>query len=172
MSKAFTREDDDAPERAFVPKIAAVPPGVNNYITAEGAARLRAEMDELESRERPRLALEISEPGKERALALVNQRIATLAQILSGVTVVEAGGASDKVKFGSWVKVKDTSGDVHWYRIAGIHETELDEEWISWMSPLAKGLMNRSAGEKVMLKLPKGLEHLEILEISETAPSR
>ncbi len=56
MSKAFTREsdeDDDAPTR---PIGAELPPGVKNYATPEGAARLREEIHRLSQVDRAGIA--------------------------------------------------------------------------------------------------------------------
>lgn len=170
MSKAFTREDDQVPERLFVPKLPPVPYGVKNYITADGAARLQHELAELEAK-RPTLLPGKNDPTIARELELLDQRLATIAQILGSVTVVEPAGNLDKVKFGSWVRVRNRVGETEVYRISGIHETDLGDEWISWISPLAKALLNSGVGDKVKIKLPKGMEELEILEIKETTIS-
>ncbi len=48
MSKAFTREEDDAPERPTPLRPASsLPPGTKNYLTPDGAVRFRDELDRL-----------------------------------------------------------------------------------------------------------------------------
>jgi transcription elongation factor GreB len=165
MSKAFTREDDEAPERGFTPKVAPVPAGVKNYMTADGAALLQGELDQ--ARQWLAAAAIETNSASDRQRELARQRVATLSQILSSVTVVEPQSAAGKVKFGSWVKVRNSEGATDVYRIVGIHETELGGDWISWISPLAKALMNGLQGETVQARLPRGMEQLEILEVSD-----
>ena len=50
-------------------------------------------------------------------------------------------------------------------RIVGIDETEADRGWVSWLSPIARALLNARLGEGVRFKLPSGEEELEILRI-------
>jgi transcription elongation factor GreB len=47
----------------------------------------------------------------------------------------------------------------------GVDETDLDNNWVSWMSPIAKALLNRKRGERIRFKFPSGEETLEIKEI-------
>jgi transcription elongation factor GreB len=48
----------------------------------------------------------------------------------------------------------------------GVDETDADENRVSWMSPIAKALMNRKRGERIRFKFPSGEKTLEIIEIS------
>jgi transcription elongation factor GreB len=158
MSRAFVREDDFA-EQAPLRPLPSLPPGVKNYITAEGAEGLRSELAKLEA-QRPRAAA-----ASDRAqTANLDQRIARLEQVLASLTVVEATPA-DEVRFGASVKVKYPSGDVETFKIVGINEIDLDKNYISWQSPLAKALMNAKAGDVVTFKAPAGVQKLEILAI-------
>ena len=50
-------------------------------------------------------------------------------------------------------------------RIVGVDEVDLDRNYISWVSPLARALMKKAAGERVVLLAPGGKEPLEILEV-------
>ncbi|MBI4660573.1 MAG: GreA/GreB family elongation factor [Verrucomicrobia bacterium] len=47
----------------------------------------------------------------------------------------------------------------------GIDETDIDRNWISWLSPIAKALLNARLGQGVRFKFPSGEEELEILSI-------
>ena len=72
MSKAFTREADDAPEPpARPPQSARLPSGAKNYLTPDGAARLQAELDQLTQVERPKFSGVANEP-------LARQRLQSL----------------------------------------------------------------------------------------------
>jgi len=47
MSRAFIKEDADLPERSGRKAASGLPPGATNYITADGAKRLREELQNL-----------------------------------------------------------------------------------------------------------------------------
>jgi len=64
------------------------------------------------------------------------------------------------------VTVRESNGSETRYRIVGVDETDLDNNWVSWMSPIAKALLNRKPGERIHFKFPSGEETLEIKEIS------
>ena len=49
--------------------------------------------------------------------------------------------------------------------IVGTDEIDLDRNYISWVSPLARALMKSAAGDSVVLQLPGGTEHLTVLEV-------
>ena len=51
------------------------------------------------------------------------------------------------------------------FRIVGVDETDIDRDWISWLSPLAKALLNSRVGDVLRVKLPAGEDQLSILSI-------
>jgi len=169
MSKAFTRESDDAPERTPVSRPAAVlPPGAKNLITPGGAVRARAELEKL-SAEEPRLRAAVAAGDAEAAHRLqhMTQRAQRFQRILHTSVVTGPPVTADSVVcFGATVVVRERSGEETTYRIVGVDETELDRNWISWISPLAKALLSARVGQRVRLKLPGGEEELEILRVS------
>ena len=149
MSKAFTRESDDLPERPSAPRPASVlPAGVRNYITPGGAKRLQAELD----------ALLHSNAG--------GPRVAALRQALQTIEIVPPPPPPyDSVRFGATVTVRDSIGQEESYRIVGADETDIERDWISWVSPLARALLNARPGERLRIKLPGGERVLEIAAI-------
>jgi transcription elongation factor GreB len=156
MSKAFTREDD-ANESLPVRPLPTLPPGVKNYITPQGAEKLRAELDQLLSRRS-------TAPDR----AQIDQQISRLQQILASIVPAPppAEACRDQVCFGATVTVKYPSGDVENFRIVGINEIDLDRDWISWQSPLARALMNAKVGDSVRFKAPRGEQQLQILNVT------
>ncbi|MBI2949105.1 MAG: GreA/GreB family elongation factor [Verrucomicrobia bacterium] len=168
MSKAFTRESDDLPDLPPVPRPPPpLPPGAKNYLTPEGAARLRAELERLLQVERPRLAALPEDSEAKRQLQMLDQRIRHLQQSLqTAVVVPPPAGQADQVRFGATVTVRTQSGEVSCYRIVGIDEIDLDRNWVSWLSPIAKALLNARIGQRVQFKLPSGEEALEIRGIA------
>ena len=168
MSKAFTRESDDLPEQPIALRPPpSLPPGVKNYLTPDGAARLRAELEQLVERERPEAAALSDADEARRNLQRIDQRIHHLQQSLTSAEIVQPpSGSVDQVRFGATVTVRERSGDKVQYRIVGVDETDFDRGWVSWRSPIAKALLNARTGDRVRLKLPAGDEELEILAIA------
>ncbi|MGZ5553101.1 MAG: GreA/GreB family elongation factor, partial [Chthoniobacterales bacterium] len=125
MSRAFVKEDIDPPERSGrVRSASGLPPGALNYITARGAKRLRAELDDLRNSK--------SEPA----------RIAELEDILESVTIVDVPNeSSSSVSFGAAVTIADAHGNNQTYRIVGANELEFEPNAISWISPIGRILL-------------------------------
>jgi len=141
MSKAFTREDDDAPEaKPVMRSIPVLPPGVKNLITASGAEALRREL---------------AQPG------IANARAAEVQRILQSATVQAPPHKPwEQVGFGATITVRDGE-EVENYRLVGADETDLNRNWINWCSPLARTLMNARVGQRVRFRE----RELEILKI-------
>jgi transcription elongation factor GreB len=168
MSKAFMREDDDAPERTALRRTApALPPGARNYLTPGGERRLRAELEQLVHTERSRLAALPEDSTAQRGLRVVDQRISHLEQSLRTAVVVPPPAATeDRVRFGAIVTVRERNGVETRYRIVGVDEVDVDRDWVSWLSPVAKALLNARLGQRVRFKVPSGEQELEILAIA------
>lgn len=166
MSKAFTRESDEPELEPLVARpVSTLPPGLKNYVTASGAQRFQEELNRLVE-QRPQLLAEGESGDAKRQLQILDQRIAQLQHSLhTAVVVPRPAEPDDKVKFGATVTVREGSGEVARYRIVGADEMDLDRNWISFFSPIAKALMNAQVGQRVRLKLPSGQEELEILAI-------
>ena len=167
MSKAFTRESDDAPEPPFRLRPASpLPPGAKNYLTVGGAPRLQAELDRLTQVERPQLASAVENPDDRRRLQSLDLQIQQLDQCLGTAVVVASPSAPwEQVRFGATVTVRSRSGEETRYRIVGVDETDLDHGWVSWLSPIAKALLNANLGQRVRFKFPSGEAVLEIVAI-------
>ena len=127
MSKAFTKEDDaGAPAERFVPEL-SLPPGAKNYVTPAGLAAYRAA-----------LATE-TEPRKQAELARRIER----AEVVDPATQ-----ETDRVRFGLVVTV-DTPTGSRTYQIVGIDEAEPRAGRVSWMSPIARALLDAAVGDVV-----------------------
>ena len=157
MSKAFTRESDDSGESPAVSRpVSTLPPGVKNYLTGDGAERLRKELHDL---------VEIA-GGDAGRLASVEQRIALLQASLESAVVVEPPPKPwDQARFGATVRVRERNGNEATYRIVGIDEMDIDRGWVSWRSPIATALLNARLGQRVRFRIPAGEEELEIVSI-------
>lgn len=156
----------------------ANPPTVP-YITPEGARRLRAELDELWMRERPKVAQAVGEAaalgdrsenaeyiyGKKR-LREIDRRIRYLQKRLDEVVIVDrAPGDLSRVFFGAWVRIEREDGEVLEYRIVGSDETGFESGAISVDSPLARALLRRTQGEEVAVQAPQGQQTFMIVSV-------
>lgn len=167
MSKAFTRESDELADLPEIPRPASpLPPGAKNYLTPAGERRLREELNRL-LQERPRLGSAYDGGDARRQVQSLDQRICQLQQSLhSAVVVTPPAGTPDTVRFGTTVMVRGHGGAESRYRIVGVDETDLDQNWVSWLSPIAKALLNSRTGQRVRFKFPSGEEDLEIVSIA------
>lgn len=177
MSRAFTREDDA--RDALLPKpVSPLPPGARNYLTAAGAARLREELRRLADEDRPRLMAASAEEGGRGAdakeeLQRVELRIAYLQQSLATAEVTAPPDPPhDVVRFGATVEVRDPKGAVTRYRIVGVDEADFSRDEVSWLSPIARALLNARLGQKVRFRFPSGETELEIVAIRYEAEPR
>jgi transcription elongation factor GreB len=167
MSKAFTRDENEGPDIPdILPTASSLAPGSKNYITPEGAQKLRDELQRLVDVRRPELVEARDDPDAKRQLARLDQRINQLEESLQAAEIVEPStGPMDVVRFGADVTICESDGSETRYRIVGVDETDLENNWVSWMSPIAKALLNRKRGDRIRFKFPSGEETLEIKEI-------
>ena len=186
MSKAFTKEsepEDDEHEDAAEEAAHAELAGVKNYITPSGLQRLRDELQFLLARERPAVTQVVAwaasngdrsenadyQYGKRR-LRQIDRRIRFLRKRIDAAHVVDPeaprrGHAASQVFFGATVRYANAAGTERVVSIVGLDEVDLDRNYISWMSPLARALMKSGPGDRVVLHAPGGTEQLEILEV-------
>ena len=177
MSKAFVKEDSDAPEEAE----GAAPPlpaGGKNYITPAGYARLKAELKQLVELERPEVVRTVSwaasngdrsENGDyiygKRRLREIDRRVRFLIKRLESAQVVDSSGRdTDQVFFGATVRVRGREAE-RAVTIVGVDEVDTARGHVSWISPIARALLKAREGDTVTLRTPAGEEKLEILEV-------
>src|SRR5262245_43306377 len=151
MSRAFVRESDAPQLPELPPYVSPLPPGAKNYLTPGGAQRLRDELARLRSTERPPLA---SAPADDieakHRLQVLDQRIRHLQESLRTAEITEnPPGPTDVVRFGATVTVREATGTETRYRIVGVDETDLDRNWVSWLTPIARALLNAKRGDRV-----------------------
>ena len=154
MSRGFIKEGDQE-EIPMVPPRAYLPEGVPNYVTKEGLDALKEELKNLEA---------------ERVKAgdnyiMVNFIDATIKQLVgrinSAVEVDLSKVSKDAVSFGAWVRY---NGRV--VRIVGVDEADVNKGLVSFVSPIAKLLIGKKAGDVIELKGTKGKERITVEEVS------
>ena len=173
MRKGFTRN----------PKADAPGPRVKNYITPSGLQRLKDEHRFLLIRERPAVTQVVAwaagngdrsenadyQYGKRR-LREIDRRIRFLTKRIDAAEVVDpetprAAQAATRVFFGATVRYANAAGTERVVSIVGVDEVDLDLNYISWVSPLARALMKKAPGDRVVLHAPGGNEQLQILDV-------
>jgi transcription elongation factor GreB len=162
-------------------------PPLKNYITPAGLQRLKDEHRFLLNRERPAVVQVVAwaasngdrsenadyQYGKRR-LRQIDSRIRFLSKRIDAAVVVDPtarrpAAAASRVFFGATVTFKDAESVERVVSIVGIDEVDLDNNYISWRSPLAEALMKASPGDVVVLRAPAKTEHLEILDVEYAA---
>jgi transcription elongation GreA/GreB family factor len=152
VSKAFTNEDTPTPDDAE-----ALPPRAGRLpITPAGYARLQHELAELTRRP----AAGASEIGARRARVLT--------QVLESVYVVEPSVVGGRVAFGARVTVEDEDGRRTAYALVGPDEVDLAARQISIASPVAQALLGKRAGDRVVLRRPKGDAEVTVVSVALT----
>jgi len=68
---------------------------------------------------------------------------------------------TDQVRFGATVTIRDADGETT-YRIVGVDETDTEKNWISWISPVAKALLNARVGQRIQFRNTE----LEIIRVT------
>lgn len=164
MSRAFINEDELV-ETPFVPPRADLPKGVTNYVTPEGLEALLNEKEEL--LEEHRKLNEGNEHGKLRAIKVVHIKLQMLENRILTANVVEYDDDDkSEVRFGSTVLLQIGRGKkTRKLQIVGVDEADLKEGKIAFISPLAKEMIGKKVGEKVVLKLAQGESVFKVLEI-------
>lgn len=182
MSKAFTKDTDREDEDLELPPL---PAGGKNYITPAGFSRLKAQLLDLIDNERPRVVEVVhwaasngdrSENGDylygKKRLREIDRRIRFLTRRLEIAEVsdpsIHHGG--EQVFFGATVRYLQEDGQAQTITIVGIDEADSLAGQVSWISPVARALLKARVGDEVPLQTPKGVQMLEVLEVSYPPP--
>ena len=150
-------------------------------ITAKGAQRLRAELEELKSVKRPEVIAAIAEARahgdlKENAeyhaardqQSFIEGRIKHLEGELSHAQVIDVATLSvgDKVVFGATVELADAdSGEERSYQIVGDLEADIKQGLIAISSPVARAIIGKHEGDAVTIEAPGGTREYEIVSV-------
>ena len=149
-------------------------------ITVAGAEKLRAELHELKTVQRPKIVNAIAEArshgdlsenaeyhaAKERQ-GQIEAHLRQLVDRLARAQVIDpAQQSGDRVVFGATVVLADVETDERiTYTIVGEDEADVNQGMISVTSPVARAIMGREEGSCVQVRVPKGTRELEIVEI-------
>ena len=150
-------------------------------ITVAGAEKLRSELHELKTVQRPTIVTAIAEArshgdlsenaeyhaAKERQ-GFIEGRIADLESKLGNAQIIDPAtiDADGRCVFGATVELEDAkSGETVTYQIVGDDEADIKEGKISISSPIARALIGKSAGDVAEVRAPAGVREYEILDV-------
>ena len=149
-------------------------------VTKKGYKLLKKELKQLLSTDRPAVVNAISTARdhgdlKENAeyhaakeqQGFIEGRIQELNAKLANANVIDIEKLSgDKVVFGATVTFEDIDTDeVSNYQIVGEDESDIKQNKISVSSPIARALIGKSAGETLIIPIPKGKIEIEIIKV-------
>ena len=159
-----------------------------NYITPAGHERIKTELLQLLNLDRPEVVKVVhwaasngdrSENGDyiygKKRLREIDRRIRFLNQRLEFAVVVDNGARKSgdldamQVFFGATVTYSNLEGDDYGKEtsitIVGVDEVDLDQGYVSWVSPIAKALIKARLGDCVKIQTPTGPTEIEILNV-------
>ena len=148
------------------------------YLTPEGAAQVKAELEQLKNVERPALAKRLRDAIQQGDLsenadyhaakedqAFLEGKILQLEETLRRAVIIKETTFSDTVQPGSRVTVQEAGDDPEIFILVGAREASPREGKISNESPVGRALLGRRAGDVVRAATPAGEIELKILKI-------
>ena len=144
MAVAFTREEDYEAQAANLPDrpVSAHP----NLVTASGLAAIEAEL----AAARAAYAAAQSEGGisaDRTAMARATRDLRYWSARRGSAQLTEPVGAADEVVFGRTVSLEREDGREQVFRIVGEDEADPKAGSVSYVSPLARAVLGKAAGE-------------------------
>ncbi|HLW08704.1 MAG TPA: transcription elongation factor GreA [Marinilabiliaceae bacterium] len=152
-----------------------------SYVTEEGLKRLKEELIQLESVERPAISRQIAEArdkgdlsenaeydAAKEAQGLLEMKIARLKETVANSRIIDESKLdTSKVQILNIVKIKNLkTKKVMTYQLVSESEADLKAGKIAITTPIAQGLLGKKLGDKVEIQVPSGLMTFEILDIS------
>ena len=152
-----------------------------SYMTEEGLANLKKELEHLVTVERPAISVQIADArdkgdlsenaeyhAAKEAQAMLELKISKLETTLVYSRVIDKSNLDDsEVRLLNTVKIKNlNNSQVMEYLIVPEAESDIKAGKLSVSTPIAKGLLGKKVGDKVSITVPSGEIGFEVLEIS------
>ncbi len=151
------------------------------YYTKEGFEKLKTELEHLVHIERPMISQQIAEArdkgdlsenaeydAAKNAQGMLEMRISKIQDMIRSARLIdESKMDGSKVQILSTVKIRNLKNHAEMtYTLVPENEADLKAGKISVSSPIAKGLLGKSKGDKVDILIPAGSITVEIVEIA------
>ena len=150
----------------------------NTYLTAEGLAKLKAELEDLKGRAREELSArlrsaiqmgDLSENADyhkaKEDQAFLEGHIQELEYLVGRAIVIEEGAKGDTVTIGSHVTIQEGQDAPETYHMVGPKEADPRNGRISYESPIGKALRDHRVGDVVDVETPAGKIKFKILKV-------
>ncbi len=148
------------------------------YLTAEGEAKLKAELEELKGPRRQELSVRLRSAIQMGDLSenadyhqakedqgFLEGRIQELEHVLRNAVIIQKSDSKGTVSVGSHVTIKEGGFPAETYHVVGAKEADPRNGKISNESPIGRALMDHKVGEIVEAETPAGKIKLKILKI-------
>ena len=152
-----------------------------SYYTAEGLKKLKDELDQLKSVERPKASQAIADArdkgdlsenaeydAAKEAQGLLELKIAKIEEVVANARLIDESQLdTTKVLVLSTVRIKNVANKMEIkYTLVAESEADLKAGKISVTSPIGKGLLGKSVGDIADIQVPNGTMQFEVLEIT------
>ncbi len=152
-----------------------------SYVTEQGLEKLKKELEQLETIERPKISQQIAEArdkgdlsenaeydAAKEAQGLLEMKISKLKDTIANSRILDQSKLdTSTVQILNKVKIKNKkNGAVMEYTIVSDSEANLKEGKMSINTPIAKGLLGKKVGDVAEVQVPSGKMEFEIVEIS------
>ena len=151
------------------------------YMTEDGLRKLKEELVQMESVQRPEISRQIAEArdkgdlsenaeydAAKEAQGLLEGKIAQLKGLIATARIIDESAIStDEIQIMNKVTIKNlkTKKDMT-YMLVSESEADLKSGKIAVNTPIAQGLLGKKVGDKVDIQVPSGTLSFEVLDIS------
>jgi len=151
------------------------------YMTEDGLRKLKEELVQMESVQRPEISRQIAEArdkgdlsenaeydAAKEAQGILEGKIAQLKSLIASARIIDESAIStDEIQIMNKVTIKNlkTKKDMT-YTLVSESEADLKSGKISVNTPIAQGLLGKKVGDKVDIQVPSGTLSFEVLDIS------
>lgn len=151
------------------------------YYTEEGLKKLKDELHEMKTVQRPRISEQIAEArdkgdlsenaeydAAKEAQGLLEMKIAKMEELVSKARIIDNSLIDNsKVFILSRVKIKNVNNNMEMeYTLVAESEADLKEKKISVDSPIGKGLLGKKVGDIADVQTPNGIIKFEVMDIA------
>jgi len=150
----------------------------HSYLTQDGAAKLKAELEELKRVKRPDLAKrlrsaiqmgDLSENADyhkaKEDQAFLEGRIQDIEYLLRNAVIIDGNPSTDVAGIGNHITIQEEGFPAETYHIVGANEADPRSGKISNESPIGRAVADHRVGDLIEVETPGGARRLRILKI-------